>query len=58
VKKSWSVPYCFSAQTALKPLYDQIIYNWDEPSQSIKGDLSAVATQLRAANDEEWRMVV
>jgi hypothetical protein len=40
-----------TAQTALKPLYDQIIYTWDTTSQSIKGDLSAVA------NDEKWRLI-
>lgn len=40
-----------TAQTALKPLYDLITYSWDETSQSIKGDLTAVA------NDEEWRVV-
>lgn len=35
-----------TAQTHLKSLYDAIAYTWDAASQSLKGDLSAVATQL------------
>jgi YD repeat-containing protein len=38
-----------TAQTALKSLYDSITYSWDETSQRVQGDLTAVATQLTTA---------
>ena len=38
-----------AAQTNLKPLYDKITDTWDEASQTIRGDLSAVATALTLA---------
>lgn len=43
------------AQTHLKSLYEKITYTWDETTQSVKGDLSAVTTEIEnrlAANDE------
>lgn len=42
------------SQTHLKNLYDEILYTWDEATQSLKGDLSAVIIQLqnRIATDE------
>ena len=38
-----------TAQTALKSLYDQITYGWDATTQSVQGDLTAVATALTTA---------
>ncbi|MBF0329930.1 MAG: hypothetical protein HQL10_12290, partial [Nitrospirae bacterium] len=35
------------AQTQLKPLYDQITYTWDEATQSVIGDISAVITDIQ-----------
>ena len=36
------------AQSHLKPLYDLVTYAWDEGTQQITGDLTAVAAQLQA----------
>ncbi len=36
------------AQTHLKNLYDMITYTWDENSQNIEGDLSAVTEEIRS----------
>jgi Ca2+-binding RTX toxin-like protein len=35
-----------ASQTSLKSLYDKINYTWDTSSQTIRGDLTAVAIQL------------
>ncbi len=34
------------AQTHLKDLYDKVTFTWDETTQSLRGDLSAVATEI------------
>jgi Ca2+-binding RTX toxin-like protein len=35
------------AQTHLKPLYDKISYTWDEATETVKADLSAVTTEIQ-----------
>ena len=47
------------AQTNLKPLYSKIAYTWDEATQSLKADLSAVTTDIQTllTNDPASRQV-
>ncbi|PKL52084.1 MAG: hypothetical protein CVV37_03135, partial [Nitrospira bacterium HGW-Nitrospira-1] len=42
------------AQTHLKDLYSKITYTWDDATQSIKGDLSAVITGIQSQLDTNY----
>jgi len=41
------------AQTHLKDYYDQISYAWDETTQTVKGDLTAVAQAIQTQIDND-----